>query len=547
LRACPLSSRAPSPGGAVRLILAVAVVMTALASAPSASAAARPTNAFHAVSARLLDTRDGHRLRAGDTVEVAAAGRARMPDDVAAVVLNVTATATGGPGFVTAYPSGAVRPTTSVLNAEGTGETLANLTTVRVGAHGSVTIFASMATDITVDVFGYYTAATTATAGRFVPVGPERAFDTRPGHSPVAPGGTARVEFSDIVPRGITAVVATFTVTNATAPGFWTAWPVGAPRPATSNVNVAVAGQTVANEVVVPVAADGIDVFSQAGGDLIVDVTGYFTGAAAPSSAVGLFVPIDPTRALDTRTADLNPLGNAAQPQAGWTVEVPMSGYAAVAANVTLVHALQPGYVTAYPAGTARPEASSLNASVSHQTIANHIIMPLGARGLAVYTQRGGDLLVDVTGYFTGTPQASRLPPEARPAPPAPNRIVIAAAGVSLPVGYGIDPATLAVGPGYWPGFGQLGQPGNVLVGAHRASHGSPFEQIDQIKAGDDIWLFADGARYHYVATDHFIVNANQAEPVVRQTAAHELTLFACHPPGSEDQRYIVRAIEVRD
>ena len=49
------------------------------------------------------------------------------------------------------------------------------------------------------------------------------------------------------------------------------------------------------------------------------------------------------------------------------------------------------------------------------------------------------------------------------------------------------------------------------------------------------------------VANDHFIVNYNQAEPVVRQTTAHELTLFACHPPGSEAQRYIVRAAEVRD
>ena len=35
--------------------------------------------------------------------------------------------------------------------------------------------------------------------------------------------------------------------------------------------------------------------------------------------------------------------------------------------------------------------------------------------------------------------------------------------------------------------------------------------------------------------------------PVVRQTTNHELTLFACHPPGSEAQRYIVRAAEVRD
>jgi sortase (surface protein transpeptidase) len=48
------------------------------------------------------------------------------------------------------------------------------------------------------------------------------------------------------------------------------------------------------------------------------------------------------------------------------------------------------------------------------------------------------------------------------------------------------------------------------------------------------------------VADVHFIVNVDQGLVVVRQTTAHELTLFACHPPGSETQRYVVRAHEVR-
>ena len=135
----------------------------------------------------------------------------------------------------------------------------------------------------------------------------------------------------------------------------------------------------------------------------------------------------------------------------------------------------------------------------------------------------------------------------ANPAPPTPTRIVIPSAGVDLRVGYGVDPATLADGPGYWPGYGTVGQPGNIVIGAHRTSHGGPFEHIDQIRPGDDIWVYAGTDRHHYVAADHFIVTAADGGPVVRQTSAHELTLFACHPPGSETLRYVVRANEVRD
>jgi LPXTG-site transpeptidase (sortase) family protein len=509
---------------------------------------ATATTAFHPVApTRLLDTRHAQSLRAGDTVPVVAAGAGGIPAGIVAVVVNVTATDTGGPGFVTVYPSGAPRPPTSVLNAEAAGQTLANLTTVPVGNDGSVGIFASMPTDIVVDVFGYYAPAGAATAGRFVAVAPRRAIDTRTGRTPLAPGAIAHVPFDAILPADASAVVANLTVTEAKAPGYWTAWPAGGPRPLTSNLNSTAAGQTVANQIIVPVGAGAIDVYSQSGGHVLVDVTGYFTGAGAPSSGAGLYVPVTPTRVLDTRTADLNPIGNAAQPQPGWTVEAAINGYAAVTANVTLVHSLRAGYVTAYPAGTPRPDASSVSASRPDQTIANQVITALGSRGLALYAQAGGDLLVDVAGYYTGAALPSTLAPEGNPTPPPPDRIVIPSAGVDISVGYGVDPATLADGPGYWPDYGKVGQPGNVLIGAHRTSHGGPFEHIDLIRPGDDIWVYAGGLRYHYVASEHFIVNYDQAGPVVRQTAAHELTLFACHPPGSETQRYIVRALEVRD
>ncbi len=532
-----------------RALVGVTVVVATASVAPltGAGAASTTTTSFHPLApTRLLDTRTTARLAPGDTVIVPVAGRAGIPAGAAAVVVNMTATATAAPGFVTAYPSGTPRQDTSVLNVETAGQTLANLATVLLGSDGGVAIYSSMASDIVVDAFGYYAPAADATDGRFVPVAPQRVLDTRNGSAPIPAAGQIRVPATTAVPAAASAVVATLTVTDTAGAGFWTAWPAGAARPLTSNVNATATGQTVANEIIVPLVGGAFDVYSQSGGHLVVDVTGYFTGPYAARDTAGLFVPAPPERVLDTRSVDRNPLGSGVRPEAGWTVVVPTGSYAAVVANVTIVDATRPGYVTAYPAGTTRPATSSLNADRAGQTIANHVTIPLGENGLALYTQSGGDLLVDVSGFYTGNPQSSTKPAEADSDVAPPDRIVIPDIGVDLPVGYGIDAATLADGPGYWPGYGQLGRPGNVVIGAHRVSNRGPFRRIDEIAPGDDIFVFARGTRFHFVADYHFIVSVTDGLTVVRQTAAHELTIFACHPPGSETQRYVVRAHEVR-
>jgi LPXTG-site transpeptidase (sortase) family protein len=535
-----------------RALTGAAVLVAGALVAPGSGAGATPaslapaTSAFHPLApTRLLDTRTTSRLGPGDTVDVAVGGRSGIPSGAAAVVINVTATATGAPGFVTAYPAGTQRQDTSVLNIEAAGQTLANLATVALGPSGGVAIYTSTASDIVVDAFGYYAPATDATDGRFVPLGPQRVLDTRNGAGSVRAGAPMRVDVTAAVPAAASAVVATLTVTDTAGAGFWAAWPDGAPRPLTSNVNATATGQTLANQIVIPLAGGAFDIYSQSGGQAVVDVTGYFTGPTAPRDSAGLFVPTAPQRVLDTRSADRNPLGSGMRPDAGSTVVVPTGDSEAVDANVTVVDATRPGFVTAYPAGTARPATSSLNADRTGQTIATHVTVPLGQDGLALYTQSGGHLLVDVSGYYTGTPEASTQPAETDSAVPPPDRIVIPAIGVDLPVGYGVDVATLADGPGYWPGYGELGQPGNVVIGAHRTSNNGPFRRIDEIEPGADIWVFARGVPYHYVADDHFIVSVTEGLTVVRQTTARELTIFACHPPGSETQRYVVRGHEV--
>lgn len=70
-----------------------------------------------------------------------------------------------------------------------------------------------------------------------------------------------------------------------------------------------------------------VDIFTSAGGHVIVDVAGYYTGASGPANSTGLFVPISPTRFVDTRNpGPLNPLGNAFKPMPKWVVEMPVAG-----------------------------------------------------------------------------------------------------------------------------------------------------------------------------------------------------------------------------
>ncbi|MGZ4771622.1 MAG: hypothetical protein ACXV3B_02975, partial [Ilumatobacteraceae bacterium] len=154
--------------------------------------------------------------------------------------------------------------------------------------------------------------------------------------------------------------------------------------------------------------------YAQSGGDLVIDLVGWFTGATAPSSDAGLFVPVTPARLLDSREA---PLG--AMPGPNRTAEVPVanrfgvpaSGVGAVVVNTTVTNTAGPGYFSVWPAQTYRPLASSLNATHAGQTIANHVIVPVSTAGFSIYTQSGAHLVADITGWYTGTEVPVVLPP----------------------------------------------------------------------------------------------------------------------------------------
>ena len=203
---------------------------------------------------------------------------------------------------------------------------------------------------------------------------------------------------------GVSAVVLNVTGDRATADGYVTVWPAGTERPVVSNLNL-VAGDTRANLVIVPIGPTGaVSLFTSGGADLIADVDGWFTDSTMPATGAGLFVPITPTRMLDTRQEPVAP----AAPRSSWirrigsTTVVPPNSTMAVAANITVTESGGAGFVTAWPAGTAQPLASNLNTTGAGQTVPNATIVPLGDDRLAVYIQSSAHLVIDVNGWYTG-------------------------------------------------------------------------------------------------------------------------------------------------
>jgi len=249
-------------------------------------------------------------------------------------------------------------------------------------------------------------------AARFVPVTPTRLLDTREGVGglegafPDNADAVLTVAGRAGVPFDAVAVALNLTATNATAPGFVTAWPAGEPQPTVSNLNVEAAGQTIANFAVVRLGVGGqINLYAYRSLHLIADVTGYWVPAA--SATAGRFIGAGPARILDTRQGIGAPAGQTA---AGSTVEltvaghggVPLTGVSAVILNVTTTNAGAAGYVTAWPTGQPQPLASSVNIERAGQTIPNLAVVPIGTGGkVSLYTFSSMDLIADVFGYFT--------------------------------------------------------------------------------------------------------------------------------------------------
>ena len=369
----------------------------------SAAPVSTPAHLVAVEPCRLTDTRQGMGwpLDTGQVVTIPVVDRCGVPSDAVAAAVTVTVAAPSGWGYMTVGASGVPLPATSTLNWSVPLETRANGAIVALGAGGAIDLYTSTISHAIVDVAGYFVPVASSRSGRFTTLPPQRLLDTRDvSLFGLTAEQTVRVPLPADVPADATAVFVNLTTTSSLGYGFFTAYAAGTPRPATSVLNTDGAGQTRAAGIIVPVSGDGFEVYSSTGGHVIVDIAGYFTGPTAPESSNGLLVLVDPVRVMDTRSDGRDrfwPDGSQAVDTTTSTGQV-----AAVVANVTMAETAGWGFVTAFPAQTAKPPISTVNVDQSNQTVANMTVVASGTNGLYLHSSTRSQVIVDVVGWFTG-------------------------------------------------------------------------------------------------------------------------------------------------
>lgn len=225
----------------------------------------------------------GAPLTGGNEITIPIAGRGDVPDDAAAVIMNVTAINPIGRGFLTLHPCGD-RPLASSLNFSGAGAVAGNEVISKLSDGGAVCVHASATTELTIDVVGYAPEGSGIT-----PLAPARFFESRPGEVAIDAAGQqgarlaaesetiVQISGRGGVPDEATAAVMNLTAINPSGRGFLTMYPCG-DRPLASSLNHDAPGVVAGNEVVAKLSPEGaVCNYSFTNTHLTIDVVGYVT------------------------------------------------------------------------------------------------------------------------------------------------------------------------------------------------------------------------------------------------------------------------------
>ncbi|MFO0653208.1 MAG: phosphodiester glycosidase family protein [Polyangiales bacterium] len=400
----------PSPHCGMRATVTEPPMATPVSGAtpPTVTALTAPSRFTTMTPTRLFDTRtpeDSARLLRSDGSTAGPLSRASSgafgawadvgaPRDATAAWINLTAVGLVTPGYITVFPHGRTRPETSNVNY-GPGQIIANAAPVALGTSSQIDIDAIAEVDVIADLAGTFGPS----GAGLSPITPTRVLDTRTPAMPLMAGVARSVDVR--APTGATGVVASVAVIARGTPGFLTAAPCGVPRPNTSNVNFA-ASDVVANAVVSGLGGGRLCLTSSVDTDVVVDVTGYLTPTAPLS-----YVPLHPQRFLDTRSNTTLYTNRVAERQ---VVEIPIQrapgmppSVGAVVANVTVVGAAAPGFVTTFPCGATPPEASALNFPAD-RAVGALTITAVGRGSLCLFASARTHVIVDVLGVWVAPP-----------------------------------------------------------------------------------------------------------------------------------------------
>lgn len=245
---------------------------------------------------RLLDTRPGA-YRVGElsgglaqrrVQDITVAGRAGVPADARAVILNVTVVTPEGMGNLRVYPAGGSRtpPDISTVNYAA-GKTKSNAVVVPLGADGKIALYSdalfTAPVEVVLDVTGYVSADGLA----YQEVAPHRVLDTRPS-APAALRtiGTLKsrnvysvnLRVAGVIPPEALTMLLNVTAVHPTTLGNLRVYPdtdgTGAtPPPAASSINY-IPGRDIPALVVVAIPESGqVNLYSDQFADGVVEVT----------------------------------------------------------------------------------------------------------------------------------------------------------------------------------------------------------------------------------------------------------------------------------
>ena len=371
--------------------------------------------------ARLLDTRrlatavtvDGRfqgigPRSSGSELVLQVTGRAGVPADAQAVVVNLTAIRPTEGGFVTVHPC-LFNPTlTSSLNFRVSADT-GNEIVVDLDDEGRICLFVQGVTDLALDLVGYVPAASL-----YRTIRPSRLLDTRATGITIdrrfQNGGRleagSRLELDVRGRAGISsdavAVVVNVTAVKPGRKGFLTVHPCLEAVPNAASLNYQV-GVVRGNEIVAQLSSQGtICVFTSESTELVVDVVGEVTSE-------NTYRPVAPARIVETRTGSATidgrfdavgarPANGILRVVAGGRAGVPSSARGVVV-NATVVVPENRGYLTVWNCEGDPPLAASLN-HVLGEVVGNELVIDLERGEFCVFTSVGTHLTLDVVGYL---------------------------------------------------------------------------------------------------------------------------------------------------
>lgn len=111
----------------------------------------------------------------------------------------------------------------------------------------------------------------------------------------------------------------------------------------------------------------------------------------------------------------------------------------------------------------------------------------------------------------------------------------------------GTDVSDLRNGPGRFSDSAMPGEVGNFAIAGHRATHGEPFADFDQISKGDQFVVETADEWLVYEVTWEQIVPPTAVEvlsPVAgypdREATVPTMTLVTCHPRWGSTERLVI-------